>query len=639
MQSNPASPAPRAMLRKRFAERLFFLGPVFILALEVSGESGIVEIFGAGRETGYTLLWIFVIALVYKYAFAYGIARYTLSTGRTIFSGLRSIPGPRNWEVTFITIIYLLEMVAYGGFLLIASHFLYFLLPFEFPMLGIASLTLVAIIFILWKGSYERLEHVILGMVVLLFAGIIFSISALHIPFQEVAEGFIPYIQDHHLPWKMALLGAVGAGLNLLLYSVWLHEKTGGKACTEDLPEKLRIIRGDLAIGFGFIALMSFVFLAIGASYRGATGLDAPGSAVAVSAHILETIPQAAPVFVFLSFVLLAGAVISGIDGRARAICGILREAGGVQIPAKKMYRIILLGFSGIIITAFFLSKPEYLIKHISIFASIMFAIIGFALVYIDNHLPKEHRGSRLWLAVMAVGSGVYLLIALLQEKSLLEYGIPLMERLAIVLLVLYLFVRSDLAQAYRTGTATRTDLLWLVLIFGILSIYGTFRGFPISDVILNFRDLGPVLAGIIGGPLAGAAAGAVGGAYRYSLGGWTALPCAVATIAAGIVGGLFARRWTLTPLRAAVLGVFVEALHILVILPLLTLSHPRSEVIEVIRHTFPAMSLVMVAGLIMYVMLEEQYKKTLDMKDLICWIRREIDPELEPDHEGNDQR
>ena len=43
-------------------------------------------------------------------------------------------------------------------------------------------------------------------------------------------------------------------------------------------------------------------------------------------------------------------------------------------------------------------------------------------------------------------------------------------------------------------------------------------------------------------------------------------------------------------------------------------------------------MSVVTAAGLILYLQIEEQFKKTIDMKDLISWIREEIDPDLEPD-------
>ncbi|GAA5261325.1 Nramp family divalent metal transporter [Methanocalculus sp. MC3] len=633
MQIQTALPAQITSLRRRIAERFFFLGPVFILALEVSGESGLVEIINAGLHTGYGLLWVFAIALIYKYAFAYGIARYTLSTGKTIFSGLRSIPGPRNWEVTFITIIYILEMLAYGGFLIIAAHFLYYLLPIDIPIQVIAIATLAMILLLLWKGSYERLEKVIIGMMILLFTGILFSLLALHVPVTEVAEGFIPYLDPHQYIEIMALLGAVGAGLNLLLYSVWLHEKTGGKPCTSDLPEKMRIVRTDLLIGFGLIALMSLVFLAIGANYSHSFHAIDEGviSAIAVSTHLFMTIPLAAPVFVLSSFILLAGAAISGMDGRARAICGILREAGGIQIPAKKLYRLILLAFSVIILASIYIGSPEAVIKHVSVVSSILFAVIGFALIYIDNNLPRGHRGSRIWLAVMAIGSGIFFLVGLLEEATILAFGVPLMERLAMVLLVLFVFVRSDLASAYRRGVATKTDLLWLILIFGALSIYGTFRGFNFEGVLLNFRDLGPIIAGLIGGPIAGAAAGLIGGLYRYSLGGWTALPCAIATIVAGILGGVVGRRWLpFTPLRLAILGVAAEVLHILVILPLLTIGTPFSEILDVIRATLLPMSVVTAAGLILYLVIENQYKKEIDMKDLVCWIRKEIDPELE---------
>ncbi|MDO8842457.1 Nramp family divalent metal transporter [Methanocalculus sp.] len=635
MQTTPAYLPSGSTLRRRIAERLFFLGPVLILAIETSGESGLVEIMNAGLHSGYTFLWVFAIALIYKFAFAYGIARYTLSTGKTIFSGLRSIPGPRNWEVTFITIIYILEMAAYGGFLVIAGQFLLYLIPIEIPIHWIALITLGVILLLLWKGSYERLEHVILGMVVILFIGAIFSLSALNVPFLEVAEGFVPHLDPKHYIEIMALLGAVGAGLNLLLYSVWLHEKTGGIPCTHDLPEKMRIVRSDLLIGFGLIALMSFVFLGIGASYSDSVHIgEGISSAYTVSVHLFHTIPYAAPVFIFSSFILLAGAVLSGIDGRARAVCGILREAGGVQIPPKKLYRLILVGFSAIIFAAVFIGSPEYLIKNVSAIASILFAIIGFALIYIDNNLPQGHRGSRLWLAVMAVGSGIYLLVALLEEDTILSFGIPLMERLAIFLFILFLFVRSDLALAYRKGVATRTDLLWLILIFGALSIYGTFRGYNVESVIVSFKDIGPIIAGIIGGPIAGAAAGVIGGAYRYSLGGWTALPGAVATVVAGVLGGVAARRWTLTPLRLAILGVGAEAIQILILVPLLTLGAPHTEVLDVIRYTLLPMSVVTAAGLIMYLQIEEQFKRTVDMKDLISWVRQEIDPDLESDLE-----
>lgn len=230
-----------------------------------------------------------------------------------------------------------------------------------------------------------------------------------------------------------------------------------------------------------------------------------------------------------------------------------------------------------------FIGSPEKVIKHVSVVSSILFAVIGFALIYIDNNLPRKNRGSRIWFSVMAIGSGVFLLVALLEEATILEFGVPLMEQLAIVLLLLLLFVRSDLVSTYRRGVATRTDLLWLILIFGALSIYGTFRGFNFEGVSLNVRDLGPIIAGLIGGSLAGAAAGSLAGLYRDSLGDWIALPCAVAMIIAGVLGGVVGRAYPVPSDR-------------------------------------------------LYLLIENQYRREIDMTDLVCWIRKEIDPELEMD-------
>ncbi len=80
-------------------------------------------------------------------------------------------------------------MLAYGGFLTIAAHLLYLLLPFEIPIELIAIVTLGLILLLLCKGSYERLEHVIIGMMILLFIGILFSLFALNLPLSEIADG------------------------------------------------------------------------------------------------------------------------------------------------------------------------------------------------------------------------------------------------------------------------------------------------------------------------------------------------------------------------------------------------------------------------------------------------------------------
>ena len=64
---------------------------------------------------------------------------------------------------------------------------------------------------------------------------------------------------------------------------------------------------------------------------------------------------------------------------------------------------------------------------------------------------------------------------------------------------------------------------LLIVFIFGLFSIYGTLGGVKIGDAVLNVRDAGPMIAGLVGGPLAGLLARIVGGLHRlaYGWGAW----------------------------------------------------------------------------------------------------------------------
>ncbi|MDE2519274.1 MAG: histidine kinase, partial [Methanocorpusculum sp.] len=66
----------------------------------------------------------------------------------------------------------------------------------------------------------------------------------------------------------------------------------------------------------------------------------------------------------------------------------------------------------------------------------------------------------------------------------------------------------------------------------------------PVEGVIIYFRDGGPMIAGPVGGPVIGGVAGLLGGAHRFLQGGDTALPCFVATVAAGILAGYAIHRW-----------------------------------------------------------------------------------------------
>lgn len=85
------------------------------------------------------------------------------------------------------------------------------------------------------------------------------------------------------------------------------------------------------------------------------------------------------------------------------------------------------------------------------------------------------------------------------------------------------------------------------------------------SGAIVNIRDIGQLFAGLVGGPVIELGAGLMGGINRYYGGGFTAVPCSVATISAGVVGGivyLINKKEFVGTYKAVIIAILVQMYH-----------------------------------------------------------------------------
>ncbi|MDD5399501.1 MAG: LytS/YhcK type 5TM receptor domain-containing protein [Dehalococcoidia bacterium] len=114
-----------------------------------------------------------------------------------------------------------------------------------------------------------------------------------------------------------------------------------------------------------------------------------------------------------------------------------------------------------------------------------------------------------------------------------------LLEQACLVIIVFYLLFQIKFFRRMLEGKPNLLDQLILAVIFGALAVYGTYSGVQTSGAIANIRNLGPMIAGFLGGPWAGLGAGLIGGVHRYFMGGFTAVPCALGTIASGLIAGI----------------------------------------------------------------------------------------------------
>lgn len=144
---------------------------------------------------------------------------------------------------------------------------------------------------------------------------------------------------------------------------------------------------------------------------------------------------------------------------------------------------------------------------------------------------------------------------------------LPLAERMLLIWFFAYLFSKTQLFWNIVNSRVTAKDKLIFILVFSGISMLGTYLGIPLADgAIANIRPIGAIVAGYIGGPLLGTAVGLISGIHRYSLGGFTAFACGVATVIEGLSGGLIGikfKRNFLNLKGAVIAGVVGELLQV----------------------------------------------------------------------------
>lgn len=113
-----------------------------------------------------------------------------------------------------------------------------------------------------------------------------------------------------------------------------------------------------------------------------------------------------------------------------------------------------------------------------------------------------------------------------------------------VMVTITYLLSRSE--KVARLMTIKRSERKTKIILFLVMSVLIMLAS-HIAIITheggrMNIRDMFAILAGLLGGPFVGIPVGIIGGIYRYSLGGYTALGCGVATSVAGFLGSYLYR-------------------------------------------------------------------------------------------------
>lgn len=212
-------------------------------------------------------------------------------------------------------------------------------------------------------------------------------------------------------------------------------------------------------------------------------------------------------------------------------------------------------------------------------------------------------------------------------DIPLIATTLTLIQMSAVIVVIAYLVSRSRyFAEVLEGHPSIKTQII-LTVVFGLVSIYGTISGVEIFGAIINVRDLGPMVAGLTCGPFVGLGAGLIGAAHRLTLGGFTVYACSLATILAGLFGGIV---WLLAGRKfpginvAVFFAILIECLHMLLAL---ILCRPFDLAVKVVENVALPMIFANALGMFIFafiiVNLMNERKVQMERDTLVREIER----------------
>ncbi|MGK0466544.1 LytS/YhcK type 5TM receptor domain-containing protein [Clostridium sp.] len=159
-----------------------------------------------------------------------------------------------------------------------------------------------------------------------------------------------------------------------------------------------------------------------------------------------------------------------------------------------------------------------------------------------------------------------------------------------------------------------KRELIMLSIIFGAFGILGTYTGTDVNGAIANTRIIGVMAGGILYGPFVGIMAGIIAGMHRLlvDIGGITSVPCTITTIVSGIAASVIYKKSNATNkwLYGLIGGLLIEILEMLLIL---TMAHPFSRAVIIVKSIYFPMSFANAIGIAVLIVIIQKIFREKD--------------------------
>lgn len=390
------------------------LGPGLLWAGTAIGVSHLVQATRAGAEYGLLLLWIVILANIFKYPGFEAGPRYAAATGTSLLEGYRRLG---RWAlVLFLALTLSTMLTVVAGVTIVTAGMASVLFTDAVPVWAWSAGLLTVVTAVLAVGRYQLLDRLMKVMMLVLTISTAATVILVLPRFDPSALSLWPLLPDAEpatLLFVCALVGWMPSALDIAVWqSLWGLEK----ARTEREPMTVPGATLDFNVGYVGTALLACAFLLLGALVLHPHGGELPASAPAFAKQLIDVYATALgqgarPLILIAAFTTMLSTTLSVTDGFPRALEGAVRRLRGPETAAEPRSALYWTALSVCVVGAlavivFFSASMRTLIDVATILTGLTGALFGVLnlLVLRRPEVPAEHRPSAAYTAFHVAG-------------------------------------------------------------------------------------------------------------------------------------------------------------------------------------------------------------------------------------------
>lgn len=386
------------------------LGPGLLFAGAAVGVSHLVQSTRAGADFGFGLLWVLLLATIFKYPFFQFGPRYAAATGETLLDGYKKLGKvvlAISYAISFLTMFIIQAAVT------IVTAGLAINIFGTFDLFTWSVLITISSMIILLVGKYKLLDGLMKYVILLLTICTLFAVTAALLKNNQAFsfEQVIPK-GTIEITFLIAFLGWMPTSLDISIWqSIWSVEKE--KISHQKITPKQAIF--DFNVGYIGTIFLAACFLILGAlvMHNSEQSFSNKGGVFAGQLIELYTKNLGNFAYVFIATAALTtmfSTTITALDASPRAMSKANELLFPTKIKLNYWFWIVVLSLGTFIILKYFSDNMGLMVKIgtiLSFLTAPFYAILNYILIT-GKHTPKEHRPS-IYLKILSICGIIFL--------------------------------------------------------------------------------------------------------------------------------------------------------------------------------------------------------------------------------------